>query len=125
MQNVYAQALFKILESDIKPHEAVRNLREHLTMRGRLSLLPKIGTALGRLLERQQASETRLYVAREKDAKRAVKEAVAMLDLKNGDMQVCVDQSFIGGWRLQEKNRLTDASYKKHLLSIYNSATQS
>ena len=39
-------------------------------------------------------------------------------------MKVRVDDSLIGGWRLEGRERLIDASYKELLLSIYNRATQ-
>lgn len=126
MREAYALVLWKMLEGGMKPEAAVAHLRENLARHGRSGLLSTIGKAFERLASKKMATdEAQLFVAHEKDASRAVKEAVSLLNLEDGDMRVCVDATLIGGWRLQEKNRLVDASFKNHLLSIYNRATQS
>ena len=126
MENAYAQGLFKMLQGGMKPEAAVARLREVLAQRGRETLLPKIGRAFQRLAQRKLATEeAQLFVADEKDAKHAVQAAVSLLKLEDGDMRVCVDPSLIGGWRLEEKERVVDASFKNHLLSIYHRVTQS
>ena len=68
-----------------------------------------------------------LTVAREKDersAKSAVKDVLADMNASTKDVSVKVDESLIGGWRLEGREMLVDASWKKSLLSIYNRATQ-
>ncbi len=37
---------------------------------------------------------------------------------------VQIDSDLIGGWRMESGEHLIDNSYKKHLLTIYNAATQ-
>lgn len=124
MEQAYAQALWKLIEGGAKPAEALKSLHEQLKKTGRVMLLKKIESAFKRLAQRKLSSgEARLYVANEKTARAAVKEAAAALNLPDGDMRVCVDESIIGGWRFEEKERMLDASFKKHLLSLYNRAT--
>ena len=127
MENAYAEALWKMLQKGMKPKEAVRTLSELLTKSGRQSLLPKIGRAFVKIAEREE-SRTRviLSVAREKDARRAHKEVKKLLSdmrVPSVDVTVHVDDSLIGGWRLEGRENLIDASFKKHLVSIYNRAT--
>lgn len=127
MDKDYAKALWKILEDGAKPKEAVKTLYETLKARGRLGLLSKIARAFSLLASRDE-SQNRivLAVARASDAKRALKEAEAMLKnagVKPSKMKTDVEESLIGGWRLEGKEALHDNSYKKHLLSMYNRIT--
>ena len=40
------------------------------------------------------------------------------------DVDVALDDSLIGGWRLEGRGNLVDASFKKSLLDMYNRTTQ-
>ncbi len=128
MENAYAQALWGMVQKGKKPAEAVRLLKTSLEVRGRAALLPKIARAFARLAAREEGrSKMTLSVARAKDAKKAIKEVEKFLaEQKISDVDVCeeIDESLIGGWRLEGRGVLVDASWKKSLLSIYNAATQ-
>lgn len=128
MEHAYAQALWKLIQKGKKPQEAVAAMKKILELRGRLALLPKITRAFARLAAREEArGRMTLSVARQKDAKTAVREIERMLaEQKISDVDLCeeVDASLIGGWRLEGRGTLVDASWKKDLLSIYNRSTQ-
>lgn len=128
METAYALALWKMIEGGMKPKETVMKLREALGKRGRVNLTPKIARAFARIAEREHRKRVvTLSVAREKDAlkaEREVKDILQELGVSAKDMKVRVDDSLIGGWRLEGRERLIDASYKELLLSIYNRATQ-
>lgn len=128
MYDTYAQVLWKLAESGMKPKEAVAKLRERLVAEGRENLLPHIARAFTRLAERKlQKGRVMLSVAREKDAakaKREIKELLRQLDIEPADVALEVDDTLIGGWRLEGRECLYDASFKKRLLSIYNAATR-
>lgn len=128
MQEAYAQALWKLIRSK-NPKEAVHALHEMLVRLGRASLLPKIGRVFARIAERDRArNDVVLRVAREKDertAHKAIKEILAEMKVDSKDVATRVDDTLIGGWRLEGREHLVDSSFKKHLLSIYNRATQS
>ena len=128
MENAYAQALWQMVEKGMKPKEAVAKIREALEKRGRLSILPKVGRAFARIAARESAKRAIvLSVAKEKDAadaKREMKDIFREMGVEAGDVEVRLDETLIGGWRLEGRERLHDASYKKSLLSIYNRATQ-
>ncbi|RJQ35384.1 hypothetical protein C4568_01040 [Candidatus Parcubacteria bacterium] len=127
MEKAYAQALWVMVEKGRTPHEAVAALKRMLEARGRASLFPKIGRAFARLAAKEASKNSfTLTVARQKDAQKAVKEVEKVLtDLKIGetDLYEEVDESLIGGWRLQGRGLLIDNSWKSALLSIYNRAT--
>lgn len=124
METAYAEALWQMVESGIRPAEALRKLHASLEARGRASLLPRIRSAFVRLAAQKAARETiTLSVAREKDAKEAMREAgelLASMGEKSAEAEVVVDSSLIGGWRLEGKEMLVDASFKKQLLGLYN-----
>lgn len=128
MEKAYAQALVQAIENGTKPHEAVASLKRALEAKGRIALLPRIARALARMSEKHRAGSTMtLTVARQKDAKQALKAAERLLaDLAIGETDLCeeIDESLIGGWRLEGRGVLVDNSWKKSLLSIYNQATQ-
>ncbi|MDO8481563.1 MAG: F0F1 ATP synthase subunit delta [bacterium] len=123
MEQAYAQALWKIIEGGATPKSAVKTIHEALAARGRLGLLPRISSAFSRLSARAFARDTVVIsVAHEKDRKHGLKEAGPILNeagIKAGDVKICIDENLIGGWRLEGRELLHDASYKKQLLDIY------
>ncbi len=127
MEHAYAQALLRMIESGTKPHEVVALMKKNLETRGRLALLPRIARTFARLAAREQAKSTMvLTVAHPKDRKSAIKEAeTALTHAAIGDTDLCerVDDTLIGGWRLEGRGLLLDRSWKKSLLSMYNRAT--
>ena len=126
MEQAYAQALWQMVEGGMTPSKAVHALEAALKQHGRVALLPRIARAFERLAERDaRKNDLVLTVAREKDLAHAKKEAAQMLSslgIESSDLKTQVDDSIIGGWRLEGKEHLVDASYKKQLLDIFNSA---
>lgn len=127
MENNYAQALYRMLAGGMKSKEAVTKLRAALERQGRASLLPKIGRAFSRIAMREgKKNAVTLYIARDKDEHGALSAAKGFLEemgVAAKDVEVKTDENLIGGWRLEGREHLVDASFKKHLLSIYNRAT--
>ena len=128
MEHVYAQALWQMIQNGAKPKEAVAKIRDALLKRGRSSLLPKVGRAFARIAARESAKRAVvLSVANEKDAAGAKHQLKGILDemgVEASDVEVHLDETLIGGWRLEGREHLYDSSYKKSLLSVYNRATQ-
>jgi F0F1-type ATP synthase delta subunit len=126
MEQAYAQALWRLIEEGTAPSKALHSLTEILRQHGRLALLPRIGKAFARIAEREMQKETiTLTVAREKDeraATQSVKDILAKLKLETADIAVKVDDSLIGGWRLEGEEMLMDRSYKSRLLELFNKA---
>ncbi len=122
MEQAYATALWKIVEGGVTPHKAVSMLRDALQVSGRIALMPRIARAFQRIAEREAKREDIvLTVAREDheaDAKRAAKEVLREMEIE-ADLKTQVDDTLIGGWRLEGRGILIDQSYKKQLLDIY------
>lgn len=116
MEKLYAQALWKAIENGRSPKEAVDSLATILKRQGRQDLMGRIAKAFTRLAEANNANRERIFVARESDAKAALKASGA------SKADICVDESLIGGWRLEGNNAVVDRSFKKYLLDIYNGA---
>ena len=127
MEQAYAQALWNMVQDGVSPKQAVTKLESVLRGHGRLALMPRIGKAFARIAERESRKQrVLLSVAREKDAHKAEREVKALLKemgVGEKDVSVHLDDALIGGWRLEGRGYLHDASYKKHLLSLYNRAT--
>lgn len=128
MEKTYAQALSTMIEGGTSPKEAVAALRRKLIAEGRENLLPRIAGAFRRIAEREMRKhEIVLSLARAKDersAKSSAKASLKQLKVSADDLAVTIDDTIIGGWRLEGRGELIDASWKKHLLSIYNRATR-
>jgi F0F1-type ATP synthase delta subunit len=127
MENAYAQALWTVIAKGTKPHDAVRIMHEKLKAEGREALMPRIARAYARLAARE-SNRTRvtLAVADKAHEHLALKSAaaeIASLGIDEKDVEVRVDPTLIGGWRLEGREALVDSSYKKHLLAIYHAAT--
>lgn len=118
MEQAYAQALWKAVEGGKSPKEAVHAVHAMLVRQGRVGLMPRIERALKRIAAREAAARPKLFVAREKDAKLALEKS----GLDESD--VFIDESLIGGWRLESLDKLVDNSYKSRLLEIYSSVTE-
>ncbi len=127
MEQSYAQALWKMVEGGMTPHQAVLAVKESLERYGRGALLPRVASAFARLAEREgKKSDVVLTVAREKDerhARTAAKELLAELHIDADGLKTQVDDTLIGGWRLEGRGMLVDNSYKSKLQRIYNQVT--
>src|SRR3989338_2739302 len=124
METAYAQALWQMIQSGTAPKKALSALHEVLALRGRTALMPPIPRAFARSAARDQArSGIVLSVAQKKDEKlglKAIKDILKEMSVKADEVALNVDESLVGGWRLEGRGRLVDASWKKDLLSIYN-----
>ena len=105
------------------PAKAVHALQGILKTHGREALLPRIASAFARIAAREaKRTGVVLTVAREKDERRAhkeVKELLSAMGIETKDLKTQVDDTLIGGWRLEGRETLTDVSYKKALLDLY------
>jgi F0F1-type ATP synthase delta subunit len=128
MEKTYAQVLWSLVSNGSTPHAAVGAIKAKLQADGRSALLPRVARAFARLSEREAGRNTVvLTVAREKDerhAKSAAKEILAQLGADADGLKTQVDDSIIGGWRLEGRGMLVDNSYKSTLLNIYNQVTK-
>lgn len=125
MEQTYAQALWKMIEGGSTPKQAISKLRENLAVRGRLALLPRIARAFGRYAARERSKNalTLTVGAHAQRAKKEAKEILSAMRVDADDVVTTVDETLIGGWRLEGREHLYDASYKKFLLSMYNRLT--
>lgn len=123
MDKAYATALWRIIQDGVAPKKAVKSVHEALVARGRAGLLPRISKAFARLASRAEMKDSViLKIAKEKDKKTAVKKIKTLLadkNIKASEVSVSIDENLIGGWRLEGRELLRDASYKKQLLDIY------
>jgi len=128
MEQAYAQALWQLIEGGMSPQKALHAMVESLKARGREALLPRIARAFEKLAQREvQKNTVVVSVAREKDespAKRAAKKLLEEIGADTKNIEVKIDESLIGGWRLEGGGMLVDRSFKKSLLGMYNHATQ-
>lgn len=133
MEEGYAQALWKVIQAGTSAQKAVHALTDTLKARGRLALSPRIAKAFGRIAARESAREGLvLTIAQESDQHHAhaeAKKVFAEIGVVGNDMpahaglKTEVDDTLIGGWRLEGRGTLIDASYKKQLLDIFSSVT--
>ncbi len=128
MEKTYAQVLWTMVSRGTEPKRAVRVLKELLEREGRAQLIPRVARAFARIAQRESKKQSVvLAVARESDsahAKRQAHDDIARLGLAAHDVGVSIDESLIGGWRLEGKETLVDASYKRRLLDLYSRVTR-
>lgn len=118
MEQTYAQALYEAIAKGIEPAKAIHALAARLKREGRSALIPRVARAFERVAQREGArSRTVLYVAREKDAAKAQQAAAEYAKTQKHDVRV--DETLIGGWRLEHEDRLVDVSYKSYLLELF------
>ncbi len=123
MEQAYAQALKDIIDSGKSPKQAIALIKNSLEAHGRGGLLTRVGHAYARLMAREERkSGITLFIAQAGDEKKAQKEASAFIST-GADVSIQIDDSLIGGWRLEGGGQVVDMSFKKQLLSLYNHAT--
>jgi F0F1-type ATP synthase delta subunit len=127
MEKQYAQALWKLVKRGMEPKKAVHALRDMLAREGRSELLPRVARAFQRIaLEQSKKTDVVLTVATEGDitaAKKHTHDLIAEFGVTPHDVQTRIDGSLIGGWRLEGKEKLIDASYKRRLLDLFSRVT--
>lgn len=128
MADSYARALWEMVARGMPPKKAVRALYDSLALRSRTDLIPRIAKAFARLAARHRRKENVvLTVAREKDERKAIaaaKELLERIGAVRSDVEMRFDDALIGGWRLEGRECLVDASYKRYLLDMYSRATR-
>lgn len=127
LEHTYAEVLQKMVEAGKNPKASVASLRESLARTGRQALLPRIALAFMRIVERERSRNTLTLSVASTHAARAkteAKQALKAMNVDADDVELKEDETLIGGWRLEGRERLYDASFKKHLLSIYNRTIQ-
>lgn len=126
METAYAQALWKMISGGETPKKVIASLYETLKRHRREALLPRIARAFRRLAMQARARDMLTLSIADEHATRAKKEAKEILEMMHVDLsevEVRTDPTLIGGWRLEGREHLYDASYKKFLLDVYNRAT--
>jgi F0F1-type ATP synthase delta subunit len=104
------------LEDEKAAGEAVEKLIRHLSVSGRVKMLPEIARELKKLVARRKSREGVVEVAREKDAKAALAAAKAEgIEAARAH----VNHTLISGWRARGDGRLVDRSAKAALVAIY------
>ena len=116
---VYAKAMHTLSAQGVSAAEIVAGATASLKARGMLRLLPQVLSSFKRLAVRASSKGAVLTVAREADV--AAFKGVAAIDAETA---VKVDESIIGGYRLESKGKLIDNSFKTHLLEAYRNATR-
>ncbi len=128
MEIAYAQALWDVIAGGGNPKQAVASVRESLVANGRQHLLPRIVRAFKRIAERElRKSRVTLSVASKKDltaVPRTFNKVFKQAGIDTKHIETVIDESLVGGWRLEGQEQLIDASYKKQLLEIYNRVTE-
>ena len=127
LEDSYAEALQRMVQAGKSPKAAVTALHQSLIKSGRIALLSRIARAFGRLSQREHARNvvTLSVAGKSAHAKSEVKVLLDAMGVNPEEVETKTDDTLIGGWRLEGRETLYDASFKKHLLSIYNRTTQS
>lgn len=131
MEKAYAQALWQLVSNGMDAKAAVHAIHDRLTKEGRAILMPRVAHAFSQIAERESKKrDYTLTVARDQDLAHAKKEAEKIISTYTSEggegganLKTQVDDSLIGGWRLEGNERLVDVSYKKRLLDLYNGVT--
>ena len=127
MEKAYAQALWQLIEGGMEPSKAVHAIHTQLEAQGRQELMPRIARAFERLAERVHARDTVTLTvadkAHEHTAHKAATATLKDLGIDAAEIETRVDHSLVGGWRIEGREHLVDASHKKHLLAIYHATT--
>ena len=116
---LYAKALKEVLSEGFNVDKAIANFIAMLKRRGALRLLPKIALEFESIEKRTEAYKPTLSVARDSDFAKAVNDA----GVDKSSVAKNVDETLIGGYKIEQNGTLVDTSYKRALLDIYRKIT--
>ncbi len=116
---VYAKAMYSLSHSGKSANEIVAGTIRSLKNRGAIGLLPKVLSSYKRLVAADRGLASVLTVARDADADKAMQDSGAQ-----GGTRVDVDNTIVGGYRLESNSKLVDNSFKTKLLQAYRNATK-
>jgi F0F1-type ATP synthase delta subunit len=98
---------------------AIDSFMSYVKARGYQALLPRILSEYQSLIQRTEKGGTTVSLAKKKDhAELLLKHGIT------GDAKVVIDESLIGGYRIETDSTLIDASHKNALLTLYHSITK-
>lgn len=125
----YAEALSRAVHGkDGSEKETLfQNFRNLLTRRGHTILFPSILREFENITQQQkEAATVTLSVAKLEDADtfRAEVEAVENVFGSKETFAIVEDSMLVGGWRVERKDALYDASYRRGLLELYRKFTR-
>ncbi len=123
MENAYAQALWTMIAKGTPHADAVRALHTYLKEGGREALLPRIAKAFERLAAQHSSADTVVLSVADAKHEHSAKSAAERFMPEAKSAHIVIDKTLIGGWRLDARETLIDASYKKHLLELYRRTT--
>lgn len=121
MKDVYVQATLSLLASGQDVETVLKGLHTTLLERGSQKLYPSILSAVVRELDGAPAT-TRIRVVSEaahKAQKAVIEEALAACGYAEGEVEVTIDNTLIGGYVVEHNFTRKDASYKRALEKLY------
>ena len=124
----YAKALISAAKTEKDTDALLAHFLDVLKKRGVLGLLPKILTILEHAINRDKSQKATLVLARDSDKDKileAVGDDFGKISTLKEDLNIKIDESIIGGYRLETSGDLIDESYKSRLLSIYRAVKAS
>jgi len=122
----YAQALFELSKQEKNPQKMMDAFVHMLKEKNALGLLPQILRHLQAILARASRNAPVLTLARQEDESTVREEIAPTLkhaEIDPADVTVKIDDTLIGGYRLEYPGNLIDTSYKNQLLQIYRKIT--
>ncbi len=126
MKQAYITALTEALLDTKDVDGALESTHALLTKKGHVRLWSSVLKGVIVALEKKETEDTpRIIVAKEsaKDSE-ALKAALLKLSIQNQPDTVEVDSSLIGGFVVQYKDKMVDASYKRALIDLYRKVTK-
>lgn len=112
---VLAQALKATIKEGLSVDEAVKNFVEALRRRGMLRILSKVAYEFELLEKREMSYKPTMSVARESDFDQAFRDS----GVDTSNVVKKIDDTLIGGYKVEQGGELTDTSYKRQLLDIF------
>lgn len=118
----YAQALKEIIRDGKGNEETIGvSFVNLLKKKGHIKLLPQILKEFEKFSEKDiDTKQVVLTVARIADENRFKSDALQYITgFDEGHLKTKIDESLVGGFKIETKDIVVDASYKKKLLNLY------
>lgn len=124
-KQAYIEALVNLIKKNPPGGSGyIDAFREAATERGEEKLIAPVLAEVKRLLSDEEGkSATVFFGHRDEKSEKEAREALQDLTIEESDAVFAEDTNLIGGYRIETKNMLVDASFKGALLSLYKRIT--
>lgn len=122
-KDIYSQAAYAAYQNGMKIDSVMERLKEVLDKRGHMALYERVLIDLQEIITQATETPTKITLAQLEDRKKHEQEITKILSEYKitEEPEYVADETIVGGFIIESKDKMVDRSYKRSLVSLYRS----